>query len=236
MAWIVSCVATGIKRLFRIEGQDNRNVLQLENVRLLHELEQRVDQLSILNETGRALASSLRTEELVDIIHQQVSQLMDADNLYVALYDYISDAVSFPLAFKDGQRRQIASRQAGNGLTEYIIQSQRALLFKHPADKRPLYLDPASPAFQEIGVPSCSFLGVPMIASDQSVGVIAVQHFEREEAYAEDELKILMIPLERYGGVPSGTVFVLNDNRDVGGDSRDLGFIPSSYVVGKVLA
>lgn len=191
MAWIFSHIAAGVKRLFRAEGKDTRRTLQLENIRLLHELEQRVDQLSILNETGRVLASSLRTEELVDKIYQQVSQLMDAENLYVALYDYVSDTVSFPLALKDGQRRQIASRQAGNGLTEYIIQSQQALLFKHPADNRPLHLDSTSPAFQEIGIPSCSFLGVPMVASDQSLGVIAVQHFERDEAYGEDHLKIL---------------------------------------------
>ncbi|MBN1890769.1 MAG: GAF domain-containing protein [Thermoflexales bacterium] len=188
---IISRVVASVKRLFRAEEKDNQRTLQLENVRLLHELEQRVEQLSVLNETGRVLASSLRTEELVDKIHQQVSHLMDVDNLYIALYDYASDTVSFPLAFKGGQQQHIASRQAGAGLTEYIIQSQQALLFKRQADERPLYLDPVSPAFQEISLPSCSWLGVPMIASDQSVGVIAVQHVEREEAYAEDDLEIL---------------------------------------------
>jgi signal peptidase I len=75
-------------------------------------------------------------------------------------------------------------------------------------------------------------------------GRIHVNGEEINEAYLSDpgyrlteqDLSLIMIPLERYGNiVPTGSVFALNDNREVGGDSRKLGFMPISRIMGKVL-
>lgn len=157
----------------------------LHVTRLIGELEQRVSQLSVLNETGQILGSSLRTQELLEKIHQQVGRLTDARNLYVALYDAESDRVSFPLALENNQRQNWASRQAGRGLTEYIIRQRRPLLIKHGQD------DLGQLDVELIGTPARSWLGVPMIANEQAIGVIAVQNFERDEAYTQDDLDIL---------------------------------------------
>lgn len=75
-------------------------------------------------------------------------------------------------------------------------------------------------------------------------GRIYVNGEEIQEAYLSDpgymltdqDLSLIMIPLERYGNrVPTGSVFALNDNREIGGDSRKLGFMPISRIMGRVI-
>ncbi|MCK4714163.1 MAG: signal peptidase I [Candidatus Aenigmarchaeota archaeon] len=68
-------------------------------------------------------------------------------------------------------------------------------------------------------------------------GRVLQEDYLKDPGYVmtEDDMKIPMIPLKRYGSIPQGSLFVLNDNREVGGDSRNLGFIPSDYVIGKVI-
>ncbi len=158
----------------------------LENVRLVDELEQRVDQLAVLSETGQALGASLRVEELLENIRRQVGRLMDASNLYVAFYDPETDTVSFPLALENDQRQERPNRQAGHGLTEYVIRGRRPLLIGREVNKRLAQL-----GIQAMGRPAQSWMGVPMIANGQVIGVVAVQNYEREQVYTEDDVGIL---------------------------------------------
>ena len=51
----------------------------------------------------------------------------------------------------------------------------------------------------------------------------------------ETELKILRIPLERYGGVPQGSFIALSDNRQRAYDSRRWGCVPFDRILGKVI-
>ncbi len=160
--------------------------IALEITHLVSELEQRVSQLSVLSETSQALSSSLRTEELLSKVYQQVGRVMDASNLYVALHDPATDTVSFPLALENNQPQQWKSRQGGKGLTEYVLSHRRPLLFKRDMNQQIAQL-----GSQAIGTQAKSWLGVPLIANEQAIGMMAVQNFERTEAYTEDDLDIL---------------------------------------------
>ena len=148
--------------------------------------QRRIEQLSVLNEVGQALSASLRLDELLEKIYQQVSRLMDTSLFYVALHDPFTDTISFPLAIEQGQPWTLESRKFGNGLTEYVMRSRRPLLI--PSD--------FAGKLRELGVEligrlSRSWLGVPMIAGDEVLGVIAVQSLERERAYEPEHVELL---------------------------------------------
>lgn len=173
--------------LLVLQSLANQAAVAIENARLFAERERRLDGMAVLNEVGRAISSTLQLDELLDLIHRQVSQVMDATNLYIALYDKDEDRVSFPLYVEGAQvRRHSRGRKAGQGLTEYIIRSRRPLLLPDDVDGRAQKL-----GIEVIGTPAKSWLGVPMIAGDEVLGVIAVQSYTTENVYDEGHLNLL---------------------------------------------
>jgi nitrate/nitrite-specific signal transduction histidine kinase len=159
----------------------------IENARLFAERERRLDAMAVLNEVGRALSSTLQLDELLHLIHRQVSRVMDSTNLYIALYDRDKDWVSFPLYVEEGQvRRDLRGRKAGQGLTEHIIRNCQPLLLPDDVERRMREL-----GIETIGTPARSWLGVPMIAGDEVLGVIAVQSYTTENVYDEQHLNLL---------------------------------------------
>lgn len=153
----------------------------------------------VLNEVGRALTSGIRLREnaILELIHSQASELMDTDNMYVAMYDEALNTVRFPLVFIDGTQKKVETREAGKGRTEEIIRSRKAILISTETEARAWYEEkPGRVDYlrDEEGksVPMLpSWLGVPMIAGERVLGVIATFHPAREYVYDADDLEIL---------------------------------------------
>jgi signal transduction histidine kinase len=149
-------------------------------------LERRVQELSSLQAVGRALSSSLDIEAVVAAIYDQVAHLMPARNFYLALYDAQLDEVAFPLAVEEGEPVEWRSRRMGSGLTEYVIQTREALLIRGQVEARLEELSIAS-----IGRSAECWLGVPILAADEVLGVIAVQSYQAPEAYDRSHQQVL---------------------------------------------
>jgi GAF domain-containing protein len=170
-----------------LQSLANQAAVAIENARLFAERERRLDEMAVLNGVGRAISSTLRLDELLDLIHHQVGRVMDATNLYIALYDRDKDWVSFPLYVEGGQvRRHAGGRKAGQGLTEHIIRNRQPLLLPDDVEGRMQEL-----GVEAIGAPARSWLGVPMIAGDEVLGVIAVQSYTTENVYDQGHLSLL---------------------------------------------
>jgi NtrC-family two-component system sensor histidine kinase KinB len=150
-------------------------------------LERRVKELDTLQAVGQALSASLDLDTILTAIHTQVSGLMPAYNFYVALYDSGTDEVSFPLAVEDGQRVLWRSRRAGNGLTEFILRTPAPLLIRkdYAATLEALGID-------KIGRLAVSWLGVPVVAGQELLGVISVQSYSPRQGYDESHQEVLV--------------------------------------------
>ena len=149
-------------------------------------LERRVQELSSLQVVGQALSASLDTDAVVAAIYDQVARLMAAGNFYIALYDAELDEVAFPLAIEGGKPVPWRSRRTGSGLTEYVLRTRESLLLRGDVPTR----------LEELGIasigrsPQC-WLGVPILAAEGALGVIAVQSYEAPEAYDLSHAQVL---------------------------------------------
>lgn len=172
-----------LELLTTIAGQA---AVAFQNASLFEERERRIGELGALNEIAQAISSTLDMEALLELVYRQVSRLMDTTNFYIALYDHEKDEITFPFTVDPGQREDWSPRPGGTGLTGQVIEDGEALLL--PTGAAGLHRE----AGQEIQTGLCrSWLGVPMIAGDQVLGVIAVQSYEQEYVYDQDAVRLL---------------------------------------------
>ncbi|MBI3158200.1 MAG: GAF domain-containing protein [Chloroflexi bacterium] len=145
-----------------------------DQARARERLGRQVRELGGLQNVGRALAASLDLDETLNAVYAQVAELMPAENFYVALYNADADEVSFPLVVEEDRRRTGKSRRAANGLTETIIRRRQSLL-TDPQGIEAL----RAQGMEVYGAMPVSWLGVPLLAGDEVLGMLAVQSYPR---------------------------------------------------------
>lgn len=158
----------------------------IENARL-------VERLNTLYKMGSQLNSRIQLGELaiLQLIYEQASELMDTSNLYVALYDVATDTVRFPLMYVDGKTTQVEARSGGKGRTEWIIQNKEPIFNETRAESEAWYKAPRREEY--IGQAFASWIGVPMMAGDKVLGVIATYHKTQDYVYTRDDQEILSL-------------------------------------------
>jgi diguanylate cyclase (GGDEF)-like protein/putative nucleotidyltransferase with HDIG domain len=160
--------------------------MAVENSYLVQQTTRRSEELHLLNDIGRALSSTLDLDELFNKIFSALKRMFDVSNFYVAMYDSKEDQIRFELEITDGVRLPKRSRPFGNHLTEYIIRTRQPLLIKQDlmreAGKRGVR------PVQEVG----SFCGVPLIAYDRAIGVIALRGLQ-DNLYDEGHLEMMRV-------------------------------------------
>ena len=159
----------------------------IENLRLLEETRRRARQQEVVNEIGQAVSSALELDELLETVHQQVNRLFDTTNFYIALYRQDTDEWAAPLHLERGQRQPLAWRKVEAGLTGHIIRSHQPILLRSVEENTAFK---ESQGVEPVGEQAKSWMGVPLIAADQVVGVMAIQSYEQERLYGEQDLAL----------------------------------------------
>lgn len=119
-------------------------------------------------------------------IHGIVGELMYAHNFYIAIYDPLTQTLSFPY-FVDEEDPAPARKKLGRGLTEYVLRKGESLLctpevFETLREQNEVEL---------IGAASLDWLGVPLKAGNNTFGVLVVQSYTGNVRFGEKEKEIL---------------------------------------------
>ena len=147
----------------------------------------RAEQLqSALYRIAEETSEAGELDDFYKFIHNIVAGLMHAENFYISLYDEKSGMLSFPY-FVDEEDETPARKKLGKGLTEYVLRTGQPLLAT-PAVFEDLV---ARGEVETIGAPSLDWLGVPLIISDKTIGVLVVQTYRENIRYRQTEKDIL---------------------------------------------
>ncbi|MFN2187527.1 MAG: GAF domain-containing protein, partial [Candidatus Promineifilaceae bacterium] len=154
----------------------------LENARLFDETTQRAAELTTVNQISHALSTELELNALVQLVGEQIRQTFKADIAYVAMLDKQEGMIRFP--YNHGE--EFDSFPFGEGFTSIIIKSREPLLLNRDVDSQAAEL-----GVSIVGKQSNSYLGVPIIAGGEAIGVLSVQSIDEAGRFDESDQRLL---------------------------------------------
>lgn len=170
-----------------IEGIMRQAGVAVENAHLFEETRKHAEEMAILNELSRSIATCLSVETLLDEVYRNTSRLLDTTNFYIALYKADKDEITFGIEVTGKEiEKFVRARRSGKGLTEHIIRNRKPVLIR---GNLPEQL--AQMGIEMIGRPAQSWLGVPLLIGERILGVMAIQDYATPHAYDEHDQDIL---------------------------------------------
>jgi GAF domain-containing protein len=160
--------------------------LQAEKELALQTVEKRLAELHILNKISQAAAAETDLNDLYQVIHLEVKQILGEVNFLIATYDPFRDQIEIPYVYEDGEILHIDPFPLGEGLTSILIHTRQSLLLVEDTENKAKAL-----GAKMVGAPAKSWLGVPLIFSGEATGAIIVQDTEREGRFSEDDQRLL---------------------------------------------
>ncbi len=120
------------------------------------------------------------------LLHAIISELMVADNFFIALYDLELNIIEYPY-FQDQYLRTPEPHEMGLGLVDYVLRNGKPVLFKQHQIQQLIEegeVVPRSPLPQE-------WMGAILTGENGPLGVIAALNYQDEPVYSEKELAVL---------------------------------------------
>lgn len=146
---------------------------------------------SMLFEISQAVYDSGSLREFLMVVQSKITQLIDARNFYVALYDPEIDKYRFPYFSDEFDRADLHMPEDLHfTLTDYV-RLNGPLLADHVTHQR---LIDQGVVQGVVGTDSEVWLGVPLYVpgKNEAIGVMTVQSYEDSSRFGEKEKRILM--------------------------------------------
>ncbi len=160
-----------------------------ETNRLLTETEQRASELSIINAIGSALAEQLDFQAIVDLVGDRLVEMFQTRDFYIALLDRARTLITFPYETSDGQRVHSGPIEFGRGVSSRVIQERRSYRLGTRAEQAALGGFESTYAEGDLGSPTESWLGVPILAGRDAIGVVVLgDHVPNKYSESDERL------------------------------------------------
>lgn len=186
LEWAYSELAQATERI-----QEESQVAYAQVRDSVTRLERRVAELSTLNEIGRALGTTLRLDQVLDIVARRIRATLPGTLFAVA----IAPSVNAPLELStvSGDSGELPEGRAAAWAAAQWISLRGTNLRVEDAAQSIAYGIPP-----ELGkVQDCrSWLGVPLLAGDEIVGAVVVAHAEPHAFLPDDERLLASVAIQ----------------------------------------
>lgn len=179
-----------VKKRFSQVGQRIAGIIYLFRDISNEKHQQQVNE--ILYHISNAANSNLSLQELYPLIHEELSQLIDTTNFYIAMIDTQNNQLSFPY-YRDevtGEDDSIIARYAtSNSIFHYIIRTGKPVLMDYPRYRKMLsygYIQS-----WDVMTNTHLWMGVPLKIKNKVIGVIALQSYHDARLYSQSDINLL---------------------------------------------
>jgi GAF domain-containing protein len=159
----------------------------LERITALNTITDRFTELQTINAVSQTISTETNLNQLYEVIHQQVVNVMGDINFFIALYSEVDSTIEIPYMDDGDEIISVPPFPLGQGLTSIIIRTRQPLMIVEDTINRSKALG----AIVTGDKPALSWLGVPIIAGRNILGAIVVQDLEQEQRFNEDDMLLL---------------------------------------------
>jgi len=137
-------------------------------------------------EITQGITSTSNLDELLKLIHHSLGKVVYAENCFVALYNQKTDLFSFPY-FVDKIDATPLPTSMGKSCSAFVFRTVKPLLlsqqiFDQLVEKGEVEL---------VGSNSPSWIGIPLQTPSKVIGVLVLQHYDKENVYSEGDVRFL---------------------------------------------
>ena len=179
-----------IERAIKIAIARHGDLMELR--RLNEELKYENKLRNSLYKISDAANNSENLQQLYELIHGIISELIYAKNIYIALFHSDKNEISYPY-FIDEYDETPKTTKPGKGITIKVLKTGKPMLVKE-AEFRKLENEGEIEIWGKI--PHC-WLGVPLKIKNNIIGVIAIQSYEENIDFSEKDKEVLIFVSEQ---------------------------------------
>jgi len=144
---------------------------------------------------GSSIHTAGSMEELFARIRDALSDVMNTENFFIALYNREKDTLSLSYFVDEHDQEDFDSFPAGKTLTGYLIKHETSLLVtREELDKWT-----SEGRVDIVGTPSLIWLGVPLRVSGEVIGALVVQSYDDGNEFGEADKEMLEFVSEQIG-------------------------------------
>jgi two-component system, cell cycle sensor histidine kinase and response regulator CckA len=125
-------------------------------------------------------------DELLKIVHSALKRVLYAENCFVALFNKDTGLFEMPF-FVDSSGPTCGPQEMKKSCTAYVFRTGEPILMTSDVFARLV----AEGEIELVGNHSPSWLGVPLKTPTETIGVLAVQHYQDGNAYSNRDLQFL---------------------------------------------
>jgi signal transduction histidine kinase/CheY-like chemotaxis protein len=167
------------------DGSDEVAAIARALIHASQEIDRRDKEIAIFNSVGEAMTKTVNVKTVTRIVGDKVREIFGVDVVEILLKERDSDVITVPYSFSGGTHKEPEPFAMGEGLTSKVILSRRPLLHGTLSDGYALgALAPTEEDQTE------SYLGVPIIAGNEVLGVVSVQSYQ-QNVFNETHVRLL---------------------------------------------
>src|SRR5438477_4332050 len=144
------------------------------------------EERQVISDVVQGVITTVNLDGLLRLAWLSIRKLLYAENCFIALHDPATDMIDFEF-WVDNVDPVPPIRPVGQGFTSYVLRTGKPLLLT------PNLMTQMFERGEVIksGSDSASWLGVPLRTPARTIGVLAVQHYEKEGVYSQRDLEFL---------------------------------------------
>ena len=148
--------------------------------------EQRNAELAVINSVQQGLAAEMEFQAIVDLVGDKLREVLNTGEIMIRWYESQTNLVHYLYCYEHGKRIHVQSAPPITPAWFKVVETRQPLILNTLAELNEM---------SGIVVPgtdtSLSMVMVPIIGSDQVIGTISIENYEKEYAFSEANVRLL---------------------------------------------